>query len=326
MQLQTINTGFSTLNWHGNHLIDWVQAGNCYSLEGDNKQLAKYHFTYRFNRSIVSNCGQYVLLFERLATKALLLKNGEELREINRSYYCADAYEFPAAFIDFGGKTYLAHCPKSYCRIDFEDVETGELVTDIPGREAEDFFHSRFEVSPGGNYLISKGWVWHPLDESVVYDIAACFADPKLLDPWDIYVRGAGVEICTSSFIDEGRVLIGSSSEIIDGEKLDVLPSKSIGIWHHNSGTITDVITPDFEFGNLVSINDTFCWDTYQYPKIINIRTGQIVDHALEVNSGNQNSAVFYNCDTNPVLEFDPDRRKLAIQRSNTVDILIADI
>jgi len=71
------------------------------------------------------------------------------VREINRSYYHAEAYEYLVAFAKLkDGRDILIHCPVDYCRIDFEEVETGQLLTNHSGRKPSDFFHSRFEISP----------------------------------------------------------------------------------------------------------------------------------------------------------------------------------
>ena len=68
------------------------------------------------------------MIFTSLGTKGLLLKMPHQLiREVNRSYYCADAYEYPAVFYQNSQiRTFLIHCPQEYCRLEVEDVETGE--------------------------------------------------------------------------------------------------------------------------------------------------------------------------------------------------------
>jgi hypothetical protein len=38
----------------------------------------------------------------------------------------------------------------AYCRLDIEDLETGERLTAAPGREPGDFFHSRLAVAVDG--------------------------------------------------------------------------------------------------------------------------------------------------------------------------------
>lgn len=322
MKIQILNISVQTLNWFDDKIVDWSRAGESYSLTGGTKQLNKYHFGYQFDSAISSTTGQYVFLFEKLGTKGLLIKDGEILREVNRSYYMADVYEFPATFISFKDKTYLAHCPISYCQLDFEDVETGELATNIKTRKPSDIFHSRLEASSNGKYLMSKGWVWHPVDVINVFQIDDCFSNPILLDKVDYSFPDAGSEISTASFIDETNILIGSSDEVIDEEKILNLPSKSFGVWNIKKNIISKQTTPDFEFGNLFAIDEKLCWDTYKFPKIIDIATGQIIDKAENIFTGEQKSSILFNTDKQPQIAFDKERKRLAVKDKDKVVVL----
>ena len=163
IQHQTLAApGLRTIAWAGPEaLIDWACAGQRYVLDGQRSQVGESHFVAGFDRAITSADGQYAFIYQSLGTKGLLLRDGELLREINRSYYHSDVYEYSAAFATVDATTYLVHCPVAYCQLDLEHVETGELVTNVAGREPIDCFHSRLEVSPAGGYLLSKGWLWH---------------------------------------------------------------------------------------------------------------------------------------------------------------------
>jgi hypothetical protein len=126
---------FQTLDWYYDSLVDWAAGGRILTLDGQLSN-AKWYSTYSFDTAITSSNGQYAFIYTRLGTKGLLLKDGKIIREINRSYYCANVYEYPATFVSLSnGKTYLVHCPISYCQLDIEDVETGEIITNIPDRK-----------------------------------------------------------------------------------------------------------------------------------------------------------------------------------------------
>ncbi|MEO8711429.1 MAG: hypothetical protein ABI405_04855 [Parafilimonas sp.] len=322
MQIQILNISVQTLNWFDNKIVDWCSAGKIYTLNGETKQLNKYHFGYKFDSAINSADGQYVFLFERLGTKGLLIKNGEILREINRSYYMADVYDYPAAFINYNDKVYLAHCPVSYRQLDFEHVESGEIVTNTQNREPSDIFHSRLEVSNSGKYLMSKGWVWHPIDVINVFEIKDCFLNPNLLDKLDYNFPDSGSEICTASFINDTKILAGSSAEVIDDEKILNLPSQSFAIWNIIDNTFSNQATPEFDFGNLFSINETLCWDIYKFPKIIDLTTGLIIDKAENIYSGEQKSSILFDNDKQPQVAFDKHRKRLAIKQKDKVVIV----
>ncbi|PKA14315.1 hypothetical protein CH363_19200 [Leptospira haakeii] len=292
---------------------------------GEIEQVGKYRFAYKFDSSIISSSGDYVFLFEKYGTKGILLKNGEILREINRSYYHANDYEYPASFLEYQNKTYLVHCPMSYCQLDFEDVETGNIVTQISTRKPSDIFHSRLEVSQNNEYLISKGWIWHPIDIIQLYNIKECFNDPSVLDKeyYSMPAPDLGREICTASFIGEDQLLIGSSNEEeFDSDRTDTFPAKSFAIYNYAENTLSAPITPDFRFGNLVAINERQAWDTIKYPKIIDLGTGNLIHSLDDIDSGIQSSSILQFGINNPPLAFDNGRERLAVVAEDSTIIL----
>lgn len=311
---------FETICWFGDSIIDWGCAGTQYSLNGEIKQLSKYHLTFNFDGAITSEDGNYAFIYQRIGTKGLLLKNGELLREINRSYYCAHAYEYPAAFVTITNVTYLIHCPNAYNQLDFENVETGELITNIPGRNPSDVFHSRLEISPDNTYLMSRGWFWHPLDVVEVFTIEDCINKPLLLDESTLSPN-VGTEVCTASFISDDKILIGSSDEILFNDNLDALPPKHIAIWDLKTDQISKPVSINVEFGNLFAINEDLTWDLYDYPKIIDLKTGQVVDKDESFDSGKQNSSIIHHRSNVPQIIFNQQTKQIAVSGENKVDI-----
>jgi hypothetical protein len=319
----TIKTNYlKTIDWLNGRIIDWCSAGEEYSLDGQKQQRAKYHYG-SFNSSITSRDGQYAFVYKRLGTKGLLLKNGEILREINRTYNCAEVYEFPAAFFVLDHVTYLVHCPINYCQLDFENVETGEIVTNILGRNPSDVFHSRLTISPDGKYLMVCGWVWHPLERVELFDIAACLENPLLLDNSSLN-PDFGNEINSASFIDNERILIAASDEgTFDEETHPVLPQKHIAVWNFLSNDLSVPVKVSGDFGNLFAINDKQAWDMYNYPKIINIQTGEIESKIEGINSGLQRSSVFSDVTKSPQICFDRQSGQIAVRiDSTTIEVL----
>src|SRR5262249_11119680 len=132
-----------------------------------------------------------------------------------RSYYFANAYEYPVAVFTLpDGSQALVHCPDSYNKLEIEELESGRRLTTRDGKSI-DFFHSRLQISPGGKYLLSAGWIWHPIDLVQLYCISNVLDDPRVLDqsckfdfsewPWD--VRSA----CFQS--DDVLLLTGESAD-----------------------------------------------------------------------------------------------------------------
>lgn len=200
-----------SLCWQGNELIDWVGGGNHYCLNGTT--IPRYvNYSYRFNQAIVSPDGQYAVIYEVLGTKGVILKSGEVLREINRSYYQAHVYEYPVLLFSLpSGRTLLAHCPEEYNKLEIEDAETGERLTKRRS-EPIDFFHSRLRVSVDGKYLMNAGWIWHPFDYILLYNIEEILTLPELLDAEpDWSMVDSSTEIHDAAFSDAETVVLATA-------------------------------------------------------------------------------------------------------------------
>jgi len=323
MQRKTIEAySLRTIDWFDDKIFDWNSAGTQYSENGEKTQLHKYHFGFDCDGSITSENGEYVLIYQKLGTKGLLLKNGELLREINRSYYQSSVYEFPAIFFSFKNRTYLAHCPFGYNQIDFEDVETGEIITNKSERDPQDFFHSRLEVSKDNKHLISKGWFWHPFDSIELFNIEECIAEPKLLDQGKS-IPEVTSEICSASFIDNNQILVcASNEEPLDDENEEPIPPGHIAIWNIETNEISHSAKINGEFGNIFAIDDKICWDLYNYPKIIDLKSGEVIDKMEEIDSGKQGSSIIHHLSDLPKIAFNKKTKQIAIAKNNTIEIL----
>jgi hypothetical protein len=318
-RLTIIANSIKTICWNNGKIVDWA-SGIEYSLDGSTKRFQEY-YAYSFDSAISSKSGEYAFIYKKLGTKGILLKNGQFIREINRPYYFANAYEYPAALVTIGNQTYLIHCPIAYNQLDFEDVETGEILTNTKSREPEDSFYSRLEISPDGAYLMSKGWVWHPLSEVIVFNIEDCIDNPQLLDRPQ-YKPNVGVEICTASFIDNDRIVIGSSDEIFNENMMEYLPPKHISVWNFKTNQLSSPIDVKVKIGNLFAIDGTKVWDLLDFPKIIDMVTGEVIEQDNEVDSGKQQDSIINDTNDYPSITFDRKTKQVAIKKMDIIEVL----
>ena len=156
-------TGIRSLCWRGDELVDWVGGGRVFAADSTERP-AKVRLWLPFRRR--DGIARWPLCrgLRKAGNKGLLLHDGRIVREIDRSFYHAEAYEYPVAlFNDPEGRVLLAHCPGNYCGVELEEAETGRPLTASTDRKPSDFFHSRLAASPHGKRLLSAGWIWHPL-------------------------------------------------------------------------------------------------------------------------------------------------------------------
>ncbi len=172
--------GISSLCWCGDELVDFVNGGVRYRLDGS-KRAPLFETRSDFDAAICSDDEKYVVLYQRMGEKGLVL-HGETAREIRRDGYRADIHEYPVAVWKwFDGRYVMAHCPDSYCSLEIEYLDTGERLTTRTS-DSPDYFHSRLSVTDNGRYLMTCGWIWHPLEMIQAYDLLEVSKNPERLD------------------------------------------------------------------------------------------------------------------------------------------------
>jgi len=115
--------GVTSLSWHGDVLIDWASGGTRFSLDGEGHP-RRFLISYPFDASIASPTGDFAVAYQKLGTKGVLFHEGQIIRELNRSFYQANMYEYPVCLFERDGRTLLAHCPTEYNLIEIEDALT----------------------------------------------------------------------------------------------------------------------------------------------------------------------------------------------------------
>lgn len=335
MKLQTNLLPFHTpplsLVWEGDTLVDWVAGGNRYALDGSFES-ANRRFSDRFNGVAALPDGRCAAVFERRWTSGLLIINdlenpeythiraGERVfsfrniktREIKRSYYEADAYEYPIALFYLpDGRPAILHCPDEYNRLEIDLAETGERLTASNKRGPADCFHSRLQVSPSGRYALSAGWVWHPVDSLWVFDLHKALDDPRHLDH-DTAIEN---DVSSATFLDDDLIVYSFLSWAYH-KAADLLGEGQIDLYSISKGAVVHSVGIDREHLSLLPTpNRRYVWDVFNCPKIIDLNTGLVVAECPELSTNGPTSAIDLNFDPaeHPPYALHPDRRRLAV-------------
>ncbi len=319
----TSSRDVESLAWDGDYLVDWVAGGHRYGLDGSFES-AHVFYAYRFDASLVSPSGRYVVLFTSIGTKAVLLRDGSILRQLNRDFYHADAYLYPLAFARLpNGREVLIHCPDNYCQLEVEDAETGDKLTTNVERKSQDIFHSRLSTSSDGRWLLSAGWEWHPLDVVCVYDLTKAIEDPETLDTGGTQPPGLW-EKSSAAFVDNYHLVVGTSDEFYgnEGSAEELQPGKySVALWRIGDSSYSTSVELPHHPGTLLPINERFILSMFGHPKLVDLEKRQVVHVWEEIQSGEQRSSITWD-NLPPPIAFDPHNARFAIVQGNTIKVI----
>ncbi|MCA9678216.1 MAG: hypothetical protein H6708_13395 [Kofleriaceae bacterium] len=319
-----------SLCWRGDELIDWVCGGDRW-VDGVFVSARRGWGYGRFDGAVADPTGRWAVVHERTGTAALLLHDGEIVRELHRSPYHADDFLFPVClFAGADGRVLLAHCPDHYGRIDLDDAATGERLTRGDGRRTIDFFHSQLAASPSGTGLLSAGWVWHPWDAVVWFDVAACLRDPARLDALDGAPHSRNVclaEESSAAWLDDRHVVVGGSAEPEDPDEVAEVARDHPGPRLHPLGlAVYDVVAGrcvrdvalGYAPGAMMPVGPRHVVTFDDHPRLVDLDAGRVVHAWPHLRSGASVSSIVGNrTEPPPALALDPARHRFAIYVGN---------
>ncbi|HEX9213267.1 MAG TPA: hypothetical protein VF901_22390 [Bradyrhizobium sp.] len=325
-------SGVRSLCWRGDELVDWVGGGRGFTVAGAERR-ASVNFGYRFDAATASPDGRFVVIFERLGTKGLLLRDGQILRELDGSFYQANAYEFPVAlFNDPDGRLLLAHCPGNYCRLELEEAETGRPLTASADRKPSSFFHSQLSASPHGRRLLSAGWLWHPLSLVGCYDVGQALADPRHLD--DRHGLAASfnpglAEESSACWLDDDHLAVAASAEpeqeSVEDDSEPRLHPCGLAVYDVANRTCLRAFKMDEPPGTILPLGKGHVLSLYRHPKLIELSTGKVVHVWTELPSGRQDGSIMWGLSDDampPAMALDRSGGRFAIANRDAITVL----
>ncbi|MFT3687237.1 MAG: hypothetical protein QM783_20330 [Phycisphaerales bacterium] len=318
----TLPRPLSSLCWGQAGLMDWAGGNAVVDLQTGLAN-SRIGWGSLFDAAIESPSGRYAVIYQRLGTKALLIGNGKFLRELNRSYYCAEEYDYPIVFIPGpDGAELIAHCPDEYNRIELEDAETGRRIPVRGERKPSDFFHSRLQVSPGGRWFVSAGWIWHPVDWVEVWPLADAIANPAVLDSSGIRPE-ADTDLNDVAFIDDDRLLLASNAdrEAFDGKTEGMRPG-TLGVFNPSTRTYESVAKVHEHIGQMLWLGNGRVVGFYKHPKIFDVATGEVLHRWPDINSGERCGCITGYLGKLPHIALDPIRKRFAVATDTRLDVV----
>jgi hypothetical protein len=316
-----------SLVWEGDELVDWAGGERRFSLQGTITP-PKINYAYLFDAAIASPSGEFVALVVRTGTKALLLHRGKIVRQLNRDFYHAEVYPYPLTFGRLtDGREVLIHCPESYCQLEIEDIVTGERLKSIAERKPSDIFQSGLSVSPNGRWLLSNGWVWHPVEVAELYDLESAARDTSSLDKPMASPPGSW-EIGTAAFVDNEHIVVGTTDEFFGDENdpKDDLPGKhAVGVWKIGEKNYMRSIKLAQPPGTLMSIGADYVVTFYGHPRMYAMRTGELLEEWPHIDSGQQTGSITWS-NLPPPIALQPERARFAVASKSEIYVVEIDL
>ncbi len=308
-----------SLVWQDGDLIDWVAGGTRFSSDGSVTR-PPVSYAGDFDAAIATSTGDIAVVYKRLGTKAIVLNDGEVVREINRSYYQAHAYEYPLCLWEREGQpTMIIHCPGGYNQLEIEEAVSGQRLSNSGERNPPDFFHSRLSINPSGTHLMSAGWVWHPMDAANIYRLPEFNAKSDLDTPYDTVDSANEISAC--SWVNDELILAANSESLEVDEEEEFAPG-SLGCWSIKSRRWSKLSVPDTKLGQLMPLGEDYVVSFYEYPKLIRVSDGAVVSEWPHIHSGKQTSSIICHIDSLPPIAIDSSGLRFAVASDKDIHVV----
>ena len=315
--------GAATLMWDRDEVLD-ITSGQRGNFSGSLTSRL-INMTYRFDRAIGlrSRGVHWAVAYTNRSTKAVLMKNGSVHRELNRSFYCAEAYDYPITIgADAAGHVVVIHCPNKFDLLEIEDAETGTVLDSLKSKDME--FHSRLSLSAGGHFLIDAGWFWHPWCGAAVFEITQrddgtlSFAkNTALSTPFS-----EQNEIDSVAFLGNTHLIVSSVSDYLGEEaKSESLCPKQLGLWSLTERRWESKVDMTEPAGMLMPWKESVV-SFYDHPKLIELATGKVVHQWDKIFSGKQLGPIELGDPPPPPIAIDPLGGRFAVAGSKTVTLV----
>jgi len=181
--------------------------------------------------------------------------------------------------------------------------------------------------------LFSAGWIWHPWDAVVYFDVAAALSDPTHLDSLASHARTAfDVDLAEESsacWLSDDQVAVGSSASeevaaVAAEQKEAVRPVPSgIALFDVPSNRYIRSHKLPEPPGTMMRVDESHVVAFYQHPKVISLATGEVLQEWRDLRTGTQTSSI---CDHRrgdvPPMACDPARCRFAVADGEAIHVV----
>ena len=306
----------ASLVWAGDRLFDPIGAPG-HELGRPRSGWRTSPKSAYFDLSFCNRAGSVFGAYKQLGTKAVLFNSLDE-DELDRSYYHADVTPFPIGFLSLKELDDTLVYAKEYDTLVLASLRPdGQFPLSPP---VADFFHGRLEISPSGRWLMSHGWIWHPLSDIMLIDLDIVREDPSKLNSFETAMMPEP-EGCT--FLADDSVVLApmpQNENYTWGEH--EAQAKTLWVVDPLTRKVLHKVAVDVQPKRMMALGTTHIVDFEGYPKVIELATGQIVLELSDLTTGTSREP--WPCAVHPTvpLALDPGNNRFAFGEGKKVTIV----
>ncbi|MET4927077.1 hypothetical protein P3L51_32780 [Streptomyces sp. PSRA5] len=319
-----------SLVWDGDDLLDPVGGWRRWSPDGTEHRRERRGYGRGYDRAVTSPSGRWTVVYAERGTSGVLLDGRRVVRELPRDEYHAEDYDYPVGLGALSdGREVLVHCPENYDRLQIEDVATGERLAGGTAEATAGTFHSRPAVSPGGRWLMSAGWVWHPAGVCRVYDLDRAVTDPSVLDGHGLLNHWPLIdaEADSACWLDGDRLAlvtgdIGGDPEedgTVDDER--ELGQHQLGVWSCSTATWLHRHDLPGPIGTILGCGEAVL-ALYGHPRLFDNRTGGLVAQWPRLAMPRRQGSYGVTHKPSPVAAVHPDGGRVALALKDGIAVI----
>jgi hypothetical protein len=139
--------------------------------------------------------------------------------------------------------------------------------------------------------------VWSPFEDIRIYDINQVLKQPSLLDQGKIRVTRRGVKVMVAILVKDDLLILTTEDEDYDPNDVEpddesLLLPDMIGVYNLSTRLFSTKAVLQEKAGIIYPMGDKFVLGSYQYPKLIDLETGMVVQKWEGLKTGEQTSCI----------------------------------
>lgn len=178
---------------------------------------------------------------------------------------------------------------------------------------------------------MSAGWVWHPWDAVVYFNLEEAIRDPEHLDDLDLKAPTSRnvclAEEASACWQTGTTAIVTGGDEREDPEEAQQatglrLRPYGLAVFDVPTRTVLSECVLERLAGTVMAVGSTHVVAFYKYPRLIRLSDGSVEASLPSLPSGTQLSSICHGQARIPLLALDPQNARFAIAQAGQIDVV----